>query len=153
MLRITDILTPKQVILELAATTAEAAIVEVAQRLRLDPRVSDWGQFVEALKVGNSCVTNENGYGIAIPHARTPHVSSMVMATGRSRAGIYFPEAEVRVHYLFVIGVPGALAQDYLRLIGALARTFRSPKSEASLRDVKTPEEFIALLSASEMSR
>ncbi len=152
MLRITDILTPRQVVLELASTTADAAVVEVAQRLRLDPRVPDWGQFVEALKVGNSCVTNENGYGIAIPHARTQHVSSMVMAAGRSRGGIHFPEAGVRVHYLFVIGVPGALAQDYLRLIGALARTFRSPKSEAKLREVTTPEEFIRLLSASEVA-
>jgi len=152
MITIPDILTPRQVLLELAATTAEAAILEVAQQLRGNDRVLDWGKFVDALRTGSSCVSNENGYGICIPHARTPHVGSMVMAAGRSQKGVFFPEPGIQVHYLFVIGVPAALAADYLRIIGALARTFRSPKSEAALREAETKEEFIRLLGANERS-
>lgn len=154
MITIGDILTPKQVVLELTATTRESAILEVAQLLRGDERVRDWNAFVGAIKTGSSCMANENGYGVCIPHARTNQVSTMVMAVGRTPKGIWFGEegdpARVLAHYIIVIGVPVALAADYLRIIGAIARTFRSTKSEAALRAAQTKQEFIRLLTANE---
>jgi mannitol/fructose-specific phosphotransferase system IIA component (Ntr-type) len=151
MITIPDILSARQVALEITATTQESAIHEVAQRLRGDERVRDWNAFVNALRTGSSCIANERGDGICIPHARTNHVSSMVMAAGRVSRGIWFEEPGTLVHYIFVIGVPTALASDYLRIVGALARTFRSLKSEAALRHAKAAQEFIDVLSASEM--
>ncbi len=152
MISIDDILFPNRVCLELAATTAAPAVLEVAQRLRGDAHVLDWNGFFGELKAGNSCIANENGYGVCIPHARTRHVSSMVMAAGRARQGIWFDDAKVQVHYIFVIGVPVALAADYLRIIGALARIFRSPRNEQALREAETKEAFIRLLTAGEQS-
>ncbi len=154
MITIRDILKPRQVTLEIAASTRESAILEIAQLLRGDERVRDWNAFVTAIKVGNSCLANENGYGLCIPHARTNHVSTMVMAAGRSAKGILFEPEQgnpLRVHTLIVIGVPTALAADYLRIIGAIARTFRSPQSEEALRKAQSGEEFIRLLAANEM--
>ena len=154
MITIGDILSPKQVTLELTATTRESAILEVAQLLRGDERVRDWNGFVGAIKTGNTCMANEAGFGVCIPHARTNEVSSMVMAVGRARKGIWFGEEgdpeRVLAHYIIVIGVPVALAADYLRIIGAIARTFRSSKSEAALRGAATKQGFIQLLTENE---
>jgi len=153
MITISDILTPKRVLLEVTSTTREAAILEVAQLLRGDERVRDWNAFVGAIKVGSSCIATESGRGICIPHARTNQVSTMVMAAGRSTNGIWFEGeggSRVLAHYIIVIGVPVALAADYLRIIGAIARTFRSAKSEAALRAAGTKEEFIRLLAINE---
>ena len=152
MIKIQDILKPNQIALDLAATTPPAAVHEVAQLLRGDPRVQDWNAMVAALKTSNSCIANENGYGICIPHARTNHVNSMVMSVGRTTRGIYFEDGNAEVHYIFVIGVPLALAADYLRIIGALARAFRSPKTEQLLRQATVKSDFIKLLSESEAS-
>lgn len=124
--------------------------------LRGHPKVKNWQVFTQSLRPGATCTANENGYGLCIPHARTNEVSGMVMAAGRSRAGIVFPSAEVdgeevRVYYLLVVGVPVALAQEYLRTIGALARTFRSTQGEFALRSARTPDEFIETLAAGVM--
>ena len=151
MMTFEDILTPKQFQLELTSTTAAAAVHEVAELLKSNAKVVNWPEFVESLKAGKSCFSNDEGYGICIPHARTHHVSSMVMAGGRSSKGIFFEDAGIRVSYIFVIGVPVAMAADYLRIIGALARIFRSPVIESKLREAGTKQEFLDLLVASEM--
>lgn len=152
MIFIEDILQPKAVVLDIAAGTAGSAVLEVAQRLRTETKVRDWNALFQALTYENSCMANEQGYGICIPHARTHHVSSMVMAAGRSRQGLWFDKAQMQVHYIFVIGVPVALGADYLRIIGALARVFRRPGSEEALREVETVQGFIELLSQSEQA-
>jgi mannitol/fructose-specific phosphotransferase system IIA component (Ntr-type) len=68
----------------------------------------------------------------------------MVMSVGRALEG-------EQALYIFVIGVPVALASDYLRIIGALARIFKDPQSERELRTAKTSEEFVELLVEREM--
>jgi len=151
MITIQDILTPAHVRLQLSATTQQGAIHEVADLLKGEEKVLDWTDFYENLKNGNSCFSNADGYGICIPHSRTHCVTSMVIAAGRSRQGILFEDASMRVHYIFVIGVPVALAADYLRIIGALARIVKSPEREAELRAATTKLEFLGLLSAGEI--
>ena len=152
MITIADILPPKQILLNLTATKPEDAIYQVAELLKSSEGVVDWTGFYESLAYGNSCMAGESDYAMCIPHARTNHVSSMVMAVGRSEQGIWFEEQQLRVHYIFVIGVPLALASDYLRIIGALARIFRSPATEAELRNAATKQEFLQQLSQSEMA-
>ena len=146
MITIQDVLSPKHTLLEIKATTPQGAIYEVADLLRGDDRVSDWTGLYEGLKNVTSCFANNAGYGVCIPHARTRGVNAMVMAAGRSAEGILFEESAVRVHYFFVIGVPEALATDYLRIIGALARIIKSPDAEQSLRTATTRQEFRDLL-------
>jgi len=71
----------------------------------------------------------------------------MVMSVGRSAAGIAFPGVDLPVRYIFCIAVPRALAADYLRIVGLLARVFKDPTAERELHAADTPSGFIALLS------
>ena len=50
-----------------------------------------------------------------------------------------------------MIGVPVALAADYLRIIGALARIFKDPATKEKLRQTQNAEEFLQLLASAEM--
>ena len=152
MITIEDVLLPKHTLLEIDSDTATGAVFEVAELLKGDDRITDWNQFYQSLKDGNSCISNRDGYGMCIPHARTSGVSAMVMAAGRSKKGIVFEPSNVRVHYVFVIGVPGALAADYLRIIGALARIIKSPQTEPALRTATTRQVFRDTLAAGELS-
>jgi len=73
------------------------------------------------------------------------------MSVGRSEGGILVKGADAPVHFVFVIGVPAALAADYLRIIGALTRIFKEPMTRDRLRHADTPEKFLELLAAAEM--
>lgn len=152
MITIGDILSPKQIQLGLKAESQARAIAELAELLDGDSRVNDWERLEAGLLSGVACMTGENGSGLCIAHVRTDAVNGMIMAAGRSGKGIEGPDGKTVARLLFVIGVPSALASDYLRIIGALARIFRSEHGEADLLAAQTPEEFLETLCALEMA-
>jgi fructose PTS system EIIBC or EIIC component len=151
MITIGDILHPNQVQLDLRAVSQEEAVFQVAMLLRDSDDVTDWNGFYEGLKTRNPCIAAGQEFEICIPHARTNSVSTMVMSVGRSAHGVMIPGKPNKMHYIFVIGVPVALASDYLRIIGALARIFKNDQIESRLREAATPAEFVSILSAAEM--
>jgi len=151
MITIADILSPEDILLDFQAETQVRALSKVADLLEKDDRVSDWDRFYKGIMAGASCIYNESGCGICIAHVRTNAVDDMVMAAGRSGEGIAFDESGMRVHLIFVIGVPVALASDYLRIIGALARIFRTAKGETALLTAPTCKAFLDSLCTLEM--
>jgi mannitol/fructose-specific phosphotransferase system IIA component (Ntr-type) len=151
MITIGNILRPKRMDLTLGAAIQEEAIYRVASLLKDDDRVKDWNAFYSTLIGKNPCVANGNNFEICIPHARTDAVSAMVMAFGRSSLSANCENNGIKVRYIFVIGVPTALAADYLRIIGALARIFKDPLAESSLRQASTVEQLLTILASNEM--
>ena len=151
MITVADLLPAEHVALDLTATTPRAAIEEVAALLKNDPAVSDWAALLAGVQAVAPCLPEENGgFAICIPHTRGDCVSSMVMSVGRSAAGVPFPDVAWPVRYIFCIAVPRALAADYLRIVGLLARVFKDPAAEHELRAAATADDFIALLSRRE---
>ena len=150
MITIGDILLSKHILLDLESRTQAKAIAKVAELLESDNRVKDWERLDAGLLPGSACMANGSGSGICIAHLRTDAVSAMIMGVGRSMVGIPGDDG-TRIRLVFVIGVPVALASDYLRIIGALARIFRSEKGETALLKAQTAEEFLETLCTLEM--
>lgn len=151
MITISDILRSDHVSLELKATEPKAAIDEVAFMLKNDPGVADWEAFYKGVHGAAPCLPEPSGgFALCIPHTRGECVSSMVMSVGRSDSGIVFPGNALPVRYIFCIGVPRALAADYLRIVGLLARVFKDRSAESELHDARTGEDFIAFLARRE---
>jgi len=153
MITISDILNPKYIRLDMEAANQEELLYNIAMLLKTDANVRDWQAFYDGLKARDSCIYEEQGVRLCIPHVRANSVSMMVMAVGRSTTP---PSASDEysgpvVQYTFVIGVPIALASDYLRIIGALARIFKKKSAEARLRSAASPAEFLAELVKKEM--
>jgi len=151
VITIDDILRPEHIDLDLKAATQDEAILSVASLLKEDDRVTDWDAFYKSLQTVQPCLAAAGGAGICIPHGRTDSVTGMVMSAGRSHAGVIVPESESPVHFIFVIGVPLALAADYLRIIGAMTRIFKESGLKTRLRRAKKPEEFLRRLTSAEM--
>ena len=151
MITLADILPAGHVSLDVAATGPSAAIDEVAALMKSDVAVVDWSALLAGVRAVAPCLPEtEGGFAICIPHTRGECVSTMVMSVGRSAAGVIFPGVELPVRYIFCIAVPRALAADYLRIVGLLARVFKDPAAECELRAAETPADFIALLSRRE---
>ena len=151
MITIGDILSPKHLLLDLDNGTLIQAVAKVAELLENDERVEDWERFYAGLIKGIACMANEKDSGICVAHVRTNAVNAMTMAVGRSAKGIPVEGETMRVLLIFVIGVPVALASDYLRIIGALTRIFRTPHGEEALMSAEDPEEFFQRLCTLEM--
>jgi PTS system fructose-specific IIA component len=139
-----QLLQPARISLDIAATDKNEAIIEVARLLQHDPDLLDFECFSRELLARDELRSTAAGYGVAFPHARTDAVREIVIAAGRSTAGVRF--GEETVHFIFVIGTPREKASEYLVAVGTLARLLRSEKIRAPLGKTATPEEFIRVL-------
>jgi mannitol/fructose-specific phosphotransferase system IIA component (Ntr-type) len=142
--RLSSLLVPERIILSLQSTKRTAALQETARLLEADPNVANFQGFYNELlareRLDTTCLGNE----VALPHARTEHVKKIVLAVGRSDAGVLFENSNQNVKLMFVLGTPKNNPTDYLILVGALCRLIKDESSRAALMAAPTPEAFIA---------
>ena len=148
MITIATTLDPEDVALDLVAATPEEAIAQLSAMLRRDERVLDWQEFSRVLQAHPPCRVAEVGdFGICIPHARTDAVTDLVMSACRLTPELTFTDCAKPVRYIFCLGVPQAMAADYLRIAGALMRLFTDAETERALSAAAPREEFVHALS------
>ena len=149
-LRISQLLDPSRIVLDVQATKRTNAINEVARRLEGIPQLTNFGAFYTELlareRLDTTCIGNE----IALPHARTDHTTEIVMAVGRSSGGVLFENSNQTVRLMFVLATPKSRAQDYLLVVGALCRLLKDPVLRAALLEAQTPEAFIDVIAQAE---
>jgi mannitol/fructose-specific phosphotransferase system IIA component (Ntr-type) len=142
MIRTREILLPKQILLNVKATTREEALTAVSDSLKGDNRIIDWPAFTHCLGECERSSKVNMGLGLTIPHGRSDSVTSMVMAFGRLAQPIHRGPASIR--FVLVIGIPETMDADYLRLVGVLMRAFRDNHLRNALETAETPEEVLA---------
>jgi mannitol/fructose-specific phosphotransferase system IIA component (Ntr-type) len=143
---VSDLLQEDQITLDLRDQTQSGALRELVDLFGNNPAVKDLNAFHEALLSREKANSTVVGNGVAFPHARTDSVDKIVLAVGRSAAGVKFESSPDPVHLIFMIGTPKALISDYLVCIGSLARYVKDKEVCARLMQAKTPAEFIAVL-------
>lgn len=141
-----DLLQENQVALDLRATTEAEALREIIGTLAGNPHVVDLEAFYREVLAREQQHSTAMGNGVAFPHARTDQVKEIVLAIGRSRAGIPVTNGSELLHLIFVIGTPKPLVSDYLVCIGALARLLKSDTVRAPMLVAETVPEFLAPL-------
>ncbi|WP_404425381.1 PTS sugar transporter subunit IIA [Nibricoccus sp. IMCC34717] len=148
--RLSQLLDPSRVTLQVRSDKRTAAIHEVASRLEGHPDVLNFGSFYQELlareRLDTTCLGNE----IALPHARTEHVKKMVMSVGRSTAGVLFENSNETVRLLFVLGTPKSNPGDYLMVVSLLCKVLKSAATREALLSATTAEDFVAALVAAE---
>lgn len=80
---------------------------------------------------------------IALPHARTGGIPTIVAGLGINPAGVY-PGGSTRVMLAFV--TPQDAAAEHLRFLSSAAKTFRDSAFLDRLQAAATPEDVLALL-------
>ncbi len=145
-LSVFDLLTPARIALDLAAPTQAEAIAAVARLLASNPDMLDCARFEKEVLARERLSATAVGNGIAFPHARTNHVSQIVMAAARSRDGVVFEEGQPPVRLIFLIGTPNNMVREYLGLVGDLARRVKQAAIRDQLLEAATPAAFLAAL-------
>ena len=141
--RLTSLLHPSRISLNLQANKRTVAIHEVARLLEGFPAVTNFQGFYNELLARERLDTTYLGNEIALPHARTEHVQSIVMSVGRSDSGVLFENCNQNVRLLFVLGTPKSNPGDSLLVVSALCRMLKEPANRDSLLRAATPEDFI----------
>jgi mannitol/fructose-specific phosphotransferase system IIA component (Ntr-type) len=137
---------PDAVVLDLMATSREATIVALHERLAALPAVHDAAgllhDLLERAQLSTVCIAED----VAMPHARSNAVGRMVLAVGRMAGGVAFDGAHPAVRLVFLIGAPAGSVMEYLQLVAGLVRLLKAPGVRDGLLAAKTEEEFRAWL-------
>nr|WP_299039523.1 fructose-specific PTS transporter subunit EIIC [uncultured Pseudokineococcus sp.] len=84
--------------------------------------------------------------GIAIPHARTSHVSQASLAFARLARKVDFGAPDGPADLVFLIAAPEGAGSAHLKLLSKLARALVRPAFTASLREATSADEVVRLV-------
>lgn len=149
MRSLAEILSPEAIDLDLRATDEKSAILALAELLRDNAGVLDLGKFSAEVFEREKVSPTVAGEGVAFPHARSDAVKQIVVAIGRSRAGIRFAKSAHATHFVVLIGTPREMVREYLSIVGSLARRLKESSVRENLMSATTPTEFIEALRGS----
>ena len=144
-----DLIDPKQIALNLGATTQAEAMREIVDRLVAAGKIDNPEKFLEQLRARETTNSTYVADGVAFPHARTKLVDQIVLGVGRSEAGIPWTGKGELAHLIFLIAVPDRLISDYLVVVGVIARATRVRPLRTLLLHAENVDEFIATLLSS----
>lgn len=148
--RLSSLLDPTRITLNVTSAKRTTALNEVARLLDGHAGVTNFQGFYNELlareRLDTTCLGNE----IALPHARTEHVTEIVIAVGRSEAGVHFENGNQNVRLMFVLGTPKSNPGDYLQVVSALCKILKEASNREALLQATTPRDFIAAIVAAE---
>jgi mannitol/fructose-specific phosphotransferase system IIA component (Ntr-type) len=143
-----DLLDEKQITLDLRARTQAEAMREITQLLATSGKIDNPEKFLERILARERTNSTYAADGVAFPHARTDLVDEIVLGIGRSEAGIPWTAKGEQAHLIFLVGIPERLINDYLIVIGAIARVTKDQPLRTLLLHAENVAEFIATMKA-----
>lgn len=146
-MQIKELLSKKAIEPNLQAQTKEEVLEELVSLLEKTGKLVDRKEFLRVIGEREELGSTGIGYNIAIPHARSSGVESLVGAFGISREGIDFDALDKEpVHLFFILGAPKDAAGDYLKALATVSRFLRHKKYHQSLLKAGTVEDVVKIV-------
>ncbi len=135
MARIKDLLDENLVIENIQATDKMGVLREFASCIEKTGKVADAEELVRVLVERESLGSTGIGDGVAIPHGKMPVIHDMIVAFGRSRAGVDFQSLDNKPAFLFfLLLTPVDKPGDHLKTLARISRILKNPTLRDSLR-------------------
>jgi fructose-specific phosphotransferase system IIA component len=152
MERISELLTPDLINLDLTSSKKEGVLAEVAEMVYKAGKVSDKDVFLAAIMKRENLESTGIGKGLAIPHARTDTVDGVVMAFARSEEGVDFQSLDQKpAHLVFLIASPEREKSAYIKALARISRLMRKDTFRQQLMEASTAQEVIQLIARNEI--
>ena len=147
---LTEILTPDQVVMPVAARDKPGVIAELTRHLT-DRLGGDYAEVLGAVQKREAGGSTGIGFGVAIPHARSPGVRTMSLVCGVSPAPVTFDSIDGEpVRLFFLIVGPAESAGQHVKVLSRIASLVRHESVRRQLCAAGSPDEFYNVLRGAE---
>lgn len=145
---INELLDAKSVKIPLAATSKEEAIRLLVDSLTEAGSVSDKAAYLEAVLQREATGSTGIGFGVAIPHGKSPGVAKAGIAFAKLAQPLEWASLDGNpVQSVFMIAVPQeAAGNEHLKILIAISRKLIDEEFRGKLLAVGNYDELAALL-------
>ncbi len=145
-MEITDLITSKNVILNLRASSKKQALQELSQKAAKIAELQERAIFdvlLEREKLGTTGV----GSGVAIPHGKLDELGQLCGIFAKLEKPIDFESIDERpVDIIFMLLAPKSAGTEHLKALARISRLLRDEATCEKLRGSDTVEAIYALL-------
>ncbi|KRN29415.1 fructose-specific phosphotransferase system, enzyme IIABC [Lactobacillus selangorensis] len=153
-MNIQDLLLEDVMIMDLKATTEDAAIDEMVDRYYEKGVINDKKLYKDDIVKREQESTTGIGDGIAMPHAQDKAVQRTTVLFAKSNKGVDFNALDKQPVYLFfMFAAPEGANNAHLEALAALSSLLINPDLVAALKTAKTPAEVKQLFGDAEAAK
>jgi fructose-specific phosphotransferase system IIA component len=151
MAQISELLPRSAVLLNLHSREKLEVIAELVKSLLQSGAIADQSEFMSAIVRRENMESTGIGLGVAIPHARTRAVSTMVLAFGRSDSGVDFSSLDGKPsHLIFLIAAPEQQKTEYIMTLARLSRLLRRDEVRIGLNRAGSVDDVMRVIEQNE---
>ncbi|HEY6207730.1 MAG TPA: PTS sugar transporter subunit IIA, partial [Gemmatimonadales bacterium] len=93
------------------------------------------------------------GYGVAVPHGKTPALSSLAVVAGTTPAPVPYETVDGEpVRLFFLLAGPESCAGAHVKVLSRISRLVRREPIRGRLLGARSPEEFYTVLCEAEVT-
>ena len=142
MVSMKNLLQSDLVLDDIKAADKNGVIREFAGLLKAAGRIREEGEIIRVLTEREAIGSTGIGDGLAIPHGKLRGLPDIVVAFGRSRAGVDFQSIDGKpVHLFFLLLAPDNNPGDHLKVLARISRILNNPVLRENLRTALHREE------------
>ena len=150
-MKIQDLLNKKVMLLDLQATTKEAAIDEMINSLVDNGVVTDFDVFKAGIMAREAQTSTGLGAGIAMPHSKNAAVKEATVLFAKSNKGVDYESLDGQpTDLFFMIAAPEGANDTHLAALAELSKYLMQDGFADRLRKVTSPDEVIAAFNTGE---
>ena len=147
-MEIKDLLKTEVMIIDLQATSKEAVIDEMVNKLVSEGYVNDFSTFKAGIMAREAQTSTGLGDGIAMPHSKNTAVNEPVVLFAKSKVGVDYAALDGQpVNLFFMIAAPDGANDTHLEALAQLSTYLLKDGFQDRLRKVEYPREVIQLFS------
>ncbi len=147
-MKITDILDESSIIADLKAKTKKDIIAELIAPLIKSGKIKDKDKLLDSLMEREKLGSTGIGENVAIPHAKSREIETIVATFGRSNSGIGFDSLDQKpVYFIFLLISPEGSAGIHLKTLARISRLLKNPLFRRELLNLKDEREIYEAIS------
>lgn len=146
-----QVITADLVDLAIEGNKRDEVIQTLAQRINEAGRLHDYEGYYSSVIEREALTSTGIGFGIAIPHGKSPHVKETTVAFGRLNNDVEWQSLDGGlVNIVFLLAVPEACQGDqHLRIIAGLSRKLIHDDFREKLHTANCENDIVDLISES----
>lgn len=150
-MRLSELLSPSRIRVPLQAKDKEGVLRELVDLLVQQDGGAARDDILGAILERERQFPTGIGYGVAVPHGKTPALSSVFVVAGTAAQPVPYETIDGQpVRLFFLLAGPEALAGTHVKALSRISRLVRREGVRARLLEARTPEEFYRTLCEAE---